>query len=238
MLIYCRADSSFSPVFALSRLRSLFLRQVLLLSQQPLQTALLHLFLSKMEAMMIVPPEIRMRDFKKTPMILVSYLVAVFLYLPVNANAPDTRLVRIDGVEQSMSDYIGQGKWVIVNVWSPSCSFCVQELPHVEKFRRDHTDVTVMGITLDYPSFGYGKIDIIREFLENHPLDYPIFLADIDQASEVIGNRLVGIPLIAIFHPDGEVLARWPGNIDVNEIEEFMQNYEDYTPEESLLRDF
>jgi len=174
-----------------------------------------------------------MRAAGKSTAIFLNFLTAAFLCLPAGAGATDTRLVRVDGVEQSMSDYIGRGRWVIVNVWSPSCTFCVQELPHVERFSREHSDVTVLGITVDYPSFGYGKIDIIRAFLARHPLDYPIFLADIDQASEVIGNRLVGIPLIAIFHPDGEVLARWPGNIDVREIEDFMQNYEVYTPETS-----
>ena len=172
-----------------------------------------------------------MRAAGKSTAIFLNFLTAAFLCLTAGAGATDTRLVRVDGVEQSMSDYIGRGRWVIVNVWSPSCTFCVQELPHVERFSREHSDVTVLGITVDYPSFGYGKIDIIRAFLARHPLDYPIFLADIDQASEVIGNRLVGIPLIAIFHPDGEVLVRWPGYIDVREIEDFMQNYEAYTPE-------
>jgi len=89
----------------------------------------------------------------------------------------------------------------------------------------------VLGITLDFPSFDYGRADIIKDFLQSHPLDYPIFLADLDLTAAVIGNRLVAIPLIAIFHPDGRVLARWPGSIDIDEIEEFMRNYRDYIPD-------
>lgn len=151
--------------------------------------------------------------------------------LPAPAGAQGLMLEDIHGQRQDMGDYIGNGRWVIVNVWSPTCSFCVQELPHVERLNARHRDdnVVVLGVTLDYPSFGYGRMDVIRDFLSRHPLEYPIFLADLDSASELIGNRLVGIPLTAIFHPDGRVLARWPGNINVPEIEDFMENYQDYT---------
>lgn len=156
---------------------------------------------------------------------------ALFAFMPAVTAAAGVVLEDVHGHRQAMGDYIGRGKWVIVNVWSPSCAFCVQELPHVEQLNARHRDdnVIVLGVTLDYPSFGYGRINVIRDFLSRHPLDYPVFLADLDSASKLIGHRLVGIPLTAIFHPDGRVLARWPGNINVDEIEDFMRHYKDYT---------
>jgi thiol-disulfide isomerase/thioredoxin len=166
---------------------------------------------------------------------MIGFFLLALTAQTVVAAAPQVELVRIDGVTQPMSDYIGHGKWVVINVWSPTCSACVKELPALEKFRAKHAeDVTVLALTLDFPSFEYGKIDVIRKFLKSHPLDYPIFLADLDQTAAVIGNRLVAIPLLAIFHPDGRVLARWPGSIDIGEIEEFMRNYKDYAPEDDL----
>ena len=178
--------------------------------------------------------------YKKENVALITLLI-ILLSIPgfASANAPDVRLMRVDGVEQSMADYIGKGKWVVINVWSPTCTACVKELPAIEAFRKKHIDdVQMLGLTIDFPSFGYGRIDIINEFLEKTPLNYPLFLADIELASEVIGNWLVAIPLMAIFHPDGRVLARWPGYVDTNEIEEFMQNYEDYMPDDDLSVDF
>jgi Thiol-disulfide isomerase and thioredoxins len=152
---------------------------------------------------------------------------------------PQVELVRVDGVIQPMSDYIGRGKWVVVNVWSPTCSACVKELPEIEAFRKKHiADVQLLGLTIDFPSFGYGRIGIINDFLRDTPIHYPLFLADIGLVSEIIGNRLVAIPLIAIFHPDGRVLARWPGYVDTGEIEEFMRNYEKYTPQDALSVEF
>ena len=63
--------------------------------------------------------------------------------------------------------------------------------------------------------------------MKEYPQDYPIFLADIDQVSKLIGMRLVGIPLIALFNPEGKPVARWPGEIEIDEIEKFIANYEE-----------
>ena len=155
-----------------------------------------------------------------------------------SANVPDVELVRLDGVTQSMSEYIGKGKWVVLNVWSPTCSACVRELPALEVFRKKHADtVTMLALTIDFPSFEYGKMDITRNFVDRNPIHYPLFLADMDSVAEVIGNRLVAIPLIAIYHPNGKVLARWPGYVDIAEIEEFIENYEEYATDDELSFD-
>ena len=158
-----------------------------------------------------------------------TLLITLFLLtsIPAKADVLDMQLVNVTGIEEPMSNYIGRGKWVVVNVWSPTCSACVVELPHIKKFIKRNPDVPVLGITLDFPSFGYGKMDVLQDFLIHNPLDYPLFLADIDQASQLIGLRLVGIPLVAIYQPDGRPLARWPGVIEIDEIEKFIKNYKD-----------
>ena len=149
----------------------------------------------------------------------------------LRADAMQMQLVNLSGAEEPLSNYIGQGKWVVVNVWSPSCSACVIELPRLKKFMARNPDVPVLGITLDFPSFGYGRMDVLRDFVASNPLDYPLFLADIEQASEAIGRRLVGIPLVAIYTPDGKAVARWPGVIEIGEIEKLIETYvEDTDP--------
>ena len=39
--------------------------------------------------------------------------------------------------------------------------------------------------------------------------------------------RLVGTPLIALFNPEGKPVARWPGEIEINEIEKFITDYKE-----------
>ena len=85
----------------------------------------------------------------------------------------------------------------------------------------------MLGVTLDFPSFTYGKMDIVQEFLKYNPLEYPIFLADTNLTEELIGRRLIGIPSVTIFHPDGRALVTWPGVIEIDAIEDFIANYEE-----------
>ena len=161
-------------------------------------------------------------------MIRILFILLLFSVTPsIKADALDMRLVNISGTDELMSDYIGKGKWVVVNVWSPSCSACVIELPTIKTFIERNPNIPVVGITLDFPSFGYGKLDVLQDFVRENPLDYPLFLADINQASELIGRWLVGIPLIAIYHPDGRPLVRWPGVIEIDQIEDYIKNYKE-----------
>lgn len=146
-----------------------------------------------------------------------------------HADAMQMQLVNINGEEEPLSNYIGQGDWVVVNVWSPSCSACVLEIPRLKRFMQRNPEIPVLGITLDFPSFDYGDMNILRDFVSTTPLNYPLFLADHEQASEVIGRHLVGIPLVAIYRPDGKPVARWPGVIEIDEIEKLIQDYEEDT---------
>jgi len=158
-------------------------------------------------------------------------LLVMFFVLPGTANALE--LENIDGSKQDIKQLTGQGRWVVMNVWSPSCAFCVQELPHLQAFHQKHSDaIDVIGLTLDYPSFEYGKLDVIKRFLSKHPIAYPLYLADHAMASEVIGSYLKAIPLLVIFHPDGRVLGRWPGEINIPELEEFIRSYGQYGTED------
>lgn len=169
---------------------------------------------------------------------MIMTLLACLATGHATAKPPDVSLERLNGQQQAMSDYIGNGQWVVVNVWSPTCSSCVEELPDVIRFHENHPDIPVLGVTIDFPSFEYGRPDIIRGFLEKHPIDYPLFLADRELASDLIGKQLIAIPLIAIFHPDGHAVARWPGRINPGEIDEFINNYESYKLDDSELGDF
>lgn len=156
-------------------------------------------------------------------------LITLLVTLPfsLKAEAVSMSLENLAGKQEALSNHIGNGQWVVVNTWSPTCSACVADLPAVKSFIARNPHVPVLGVTLDFPSFGYGKIDILKAFLKSDPLDYPLFLADIEQASAVIGRWLVGIPSITIFHPDGRPLVTWPGVVEVDEIEKFIANYKE-----------
>lgn len=161
----------------------------------------------------------------------ITLFLLISLFLSLQANALE--LEDLDGNRRDMNKIIGQGKWVVVNVWSPSCSFCVQELPHMRAFyEKNKGNIDVVGVTVDFPSFEYGKVDVIRELMAKEPIPYPLYLADHGLASTLIGGYLKAIPLVVIYHPDGRVLGRWPGEIDGDEVKKFIQEYDQYGTEE------
>lgn len=161
----------------------------------------------------------------KTHKYILSITLASFFTFSTYANT-QLELEDIEGNYQNMQQIIGQGQWTVVNVWSPSCSFCVDELPHMLSFAEKHKEsINVLGVTLDFPTFNYGDIELTKKFVQTTPINYPLYFADHDLASELIGIHLVGIPLIAIFDPDGKAVARWPGTIEIEEIENFIANY-------------
>jgi len=165
----------------------------------------------------------------------VKIILLPFLFVILNqstqADAPDISLEDLNGNYHSLSEYIGHGKWTLVNVWSPTCIQCVLEMPDLNKFHLKHrdTDATVLGITIDYPSFKYGKKDLATAFIKKYNISFPILMGDQDLASQVSGKRLKVIPTTYFFHPDGNLVARWAGMVKKEDLEEFILRYEPET---------
>jgi peroxiredoxin len=161
---------------------------------------------------------------------LLSFLL-VLLSQSTQADAPDISLEDLNGNYHSISEYIGHGKWTLVNVWSPTCIQCAVDMPDLNKFHLKHrdTDATVLGITIDFPSFKYGKKDLATAFIKKYNISFPILMGDQDLASQVSGKRLKAIPTTYFFHPDGNLVARWPGMVKKEELEEFIRRYEPET---------
>ena len=175
----------------------------------------------------------------KSLLTIVVLILAVSLQNACSDTQALPKLEGMDGKYHAMSEYIGQGKWVLVNIWSPTCTWCLRELPKIEQFHQQHqAEITTLGVTLDYPSFEYGKMDIVREFLEFNPLNYPVFLADLDLAAALIGKPLVGIPQTTLFHPDGRVVARWAGDIETSDLEQFIAEFGEKYHEDPFVDPF
>jgi len=54
-------------------------------------------------------------------------------------------------------------------------------------------------------------------------------MGDQELASQVSGKHLKAIPTTYFFHPDGKLVARWPGMVKKEDLEEFIQRYEPET---------
>ncbi len=139
---------------------------------------------------------------------------------------PEATFKGLDGQDHSFSEYVDQGKWTIVNIWSTSCPYCRMEMPDLQDFHDAHkaTDATVLGIAIDFPSFGYPDPQTVKDYTLDYFIDFPSLLADADQASELIGAQITMLPITFFYDPDGEMVGRWEGTITQQEIENVIIN--------------
>ncbi len=130
----------------------------------------------------------------------------------------------LDGKAHVLSEYAGQGHWLVVNVWSTNCPFCRRELPDLNEFHADHVgrDAAVLGVTIDFPSYGYPDPGVIRDFAIDYFVEFPLLLADAALASRFVGRPVSAIPVSFIYRPDGSLAGRWDGVITRSQLEQVI----------------
>ena len=152
-------------------------------------------------------------------MMINKTILSLFVLLTATSCADSPAEVTLKGLDD-------QGKWTIVNVWSTSCPYCRLEMPDLQDFHDAHKDkdATVLGIAIDFPSFGYPNPQTVKDFTLDYFVDFPSLLADADQASAIVGEQVTMIPITFFYSPDGELAGRWEGTITRQDIEKVMSD--------------
>lgn len=164
-------------------------------------------------------------------------LIALSLLLFVSAGAYasfDIALKSIDGSQHKLSEYIGQGKWVVLNIWGTRCPPCREEMPELVLFHDEHknTDAIVVGIAIDFPSYGYAKREEVITFAEDYLIDFPLLLSSSIITEKMGLGRLEGLPTTYVIHPDGHVVAMQVGGITKKILEDFIEKQKLLSPKQ------
>lgn len=155
-------------------------------------------------------------------------LIILFLitFLSGNAYASlDVLLKSTNDSQHTISEYIGHGKWVVLNIWGTRCPPCLEEVPELVRFHDEHkdTDAIVLGIAIDFPSFGYANKKEVIAFAEDYLIDFPILLSDASITEKTGLGRLEGLPTTYLFNPDGQVVGMQVGGISKKVLEDFIE---------------
>ena len=155
------------------------------------------------------------------------FIFGMLVIQPVAADGRNTMLENLQGGRASLADYVGKGKWVIFNVWGPSCPPCLEEVNELVSLHEDHVnkDAMVVSLALDFPSFTYAKKDEVAAFVEDYFVNFPVLLGDARLAQQVTGQRLLGTPSSYIYDPQGKLAAVRVGTITQEMVENYMKEY-------------
>lgn len=153
-----------------------------------------------------------------------AFVIALSL-LSLGAPAYCSGLFDLEGRSRDLSEFTGQGKWLIVMFWASDCHVCNAEAQDYVLFHDRHHDkrAAILGITLDGQA---GKAAALR-FIERHMVDFPNLIGEPDVVARLFtalaGEPWLGTPSFLVFAPNGELRARQVGAVPVKFIEAFIE---------------
>lgn len=119
----------------------------------------------------------------------------------------DLPLQTPDGHEASLSQYIGNGRYVLLDFWASWCPPCQRQTPYLKQLydRYGNQRFSIVGISLDTDRSDW--LDYVRA----HQMNWPQLGDPKGWDSEAILAYVIqGIPHLVLIGPDGKIVANNP----------------------------
>lgn len=113
----------------------------------------------------------------------------------------DSQCENVDGTPAKLSDYVGKGKYVLVNFGASWCTPCTAENPNFKYLHENYPDLVVLGVNV------LDKKENFHKYVKDHDIKWPMLHAGVDNtAADIFG--VFGVPTIILFDPQGSIVDR------------------------------
>lgn len=108
-----------------------------------------------------------------------------------------------EGNPVALSDYVGKGNYVLLDMWASWCGPCKGEIPNLLKLHNQYKDkgLTVLGL------FVWDKEENLKKAMEEEGIVWPQIVS-VENMDATNSYGVDGIPHIILFAPDGTILKR------------------------------
>ena len=114
----------------------------------------------------------------------------------------DFEAVQPDGSVAKLSDYVGKGKYILVDFWASWCGPCKREIPNIkaayEKYKGDKFDVLSVAV--------WDKPEDTAKAAAEHGVVWNQIVNAGQVPTDIYG--IEGIPHLILFGPDGKIVRR------------------------------
>jgi len=155
----------------------------------------------------------------KTTLINLSLVLLSTVFFSTSASA--VMINMHDGKPASIKNYLGQGKWLIVEAWHSKCGICMKSMPAFVKSKGTFPDATLIGVSLD------GNKVKAQSVINRFNVNFPTLLTSIPEfnryVQKVANKPLKGAPTYLIFDPKGDLKAMQSGYLSPKDIKGYIK---------------
>jgi thiol-disulfide isomerase/thioredoxin len=133
----------------------------------------------------------------------------------INESAPDFTLETLDGKTVTLSQF--KGKKVFINFWASWCPPCRDEMPEIEQFSNQNSDIVVLAVNLRNTE----KSDqAVHNYINENEYTFPVLL---DQKGEVGNNyKILTLPTSYFINTNGVIQYKFIGPLTLAKMNELV----------------